>query len=129
MASIDTGSAVLTLALARGASYSEAAVAAGVGERTVVRRMQNPAFRAEVERVRSAMLGIAMGRLTAAVAGAVDTLADLLHPETLSSVRRGAAHSILGHALRLREHLDHEERLAALEARLDSRERSDALAS
>lgn len=129
MASIDTGSAVLTLALARGASYSEAAVAAGVGVRTVVRRMQNPAFRAEVERVRSAMLGIAMGKLTAAVAGAVDTLADLLHPGTLSSVRRGAADSILGHALRLREHLDHEERLAALEARLDSRERSDALAS
>lgn len=73
MASNDTGSAVLALALARGASYQEAASAAGIGERTVVRRMSDPVFRSEVERVRSAMLHAAMGRLAATVAAAVDT--------------------------------------------------------
>lgn len=126
MASNDTGSAVLALALARGASYQEAASAAGIGERTVVRRMSDPVFRSEVERVRSAMLHAAMGRLAATVAAAVDTLSDLLRPGTRSTVRRSAADSILGHALRLREHLDLEERLAALEARLDATEERDA---
>jgi hypothetical protein len=126
VASNGTKSAVLILALARGASYEEAAAAAGAGKRTVVRRMRDPSFRREVDHVRSAMLGAAMGKLASTLASAVDALQDLLHPGTVPSVRRAAADSIITHALRLREHLDHDERLAALEARLDERDRRDA---
>jgi hypothetical protein len=127
VASNGTGAAVLILALARGASYDEAAKAAGVGERTVVRRMRDPAFRTEVERVRTALLEVAMGRLAATVSAAVDALEDLLSPGTVPTVRRGAADAILGHALRLREHLELDGRLTALEARLDAKEKTHGL--
>lgn len=124
MAPNGTGAAALVLGLARGLSYSEAAKAAGIGERTIVRRMADPVFRAEVERIRAAMIERALGKLADKVSAAVDTLGNLLKPGTPATVRRGAADSLLSHALRLREHLELDARLAALEARLDANERT-----
>ena len=123
MASFDI---VLAPLLAAGSSYDEAAKVAGVSVRTVARKMASAEFRGEVARVRTAMIDAAAGKLTAAMANAVDTLTALLAPETPSSVRRSAAEAILSHPTRLQEHLDFEARLAAVEARLDAQEEHDA---
>ncbi len=110
--------ALLILALAGGASYDEAAAEARVSKRTIARRMADPAFRAEVEGLRRSLLDAAMGKLAASTAEAVETLAALMapDPDTPPATRRAAAEAVLSHALRLREHLDLEARIAALEA-------------
>jgi hypothetical protein len=59
------GDEALVQALAGGASVPVAARAAAVSERTVYRRLEDPAFCEAVARLRSRMTGQAIGRLSA----------------------------------------------------------------
>ena len=110
--------AALIAALAGGATMADAARAAGVGERTVYRRLQTPAFRARVIAARADLVERAAARLADAAGAAVTTLGELLVAGTPPAVRLGAARAVLELGLRLREQQEIEERLAALEAAL-----------
>ena len=112
------GEAVLVAALAGGRSIRAAAAAAHVGERSVYRRMQNVAFRAEVGRIRHAMIDRAVAKLAALSVKAAQTLARLLTAES-EGVRRSAAVAILDSLTKLRTAGELEERLERLERALE----------
>jgi methylaspartate ammonia-lyase len=110
------------LALARGLSKADAAAGAGVGERTVYRWLDDDAFRAAISRERGRLLERAIGRLADHAADAANVLGKLANDEeTPPAVRVSAARALLEHAVKLRDSLEIEERLAAVEARLEKR--------
>jgi hypothetical protein len=108
--------ALVTL-LAGGATRQQAARSAGVGERTVYRRLEDPDFRARIERARADMLARTSAMLTAAGAAAAGTLVRLLQAE-LDTVKLTAAVRIIELGTKLRESEELERRLAALEEQL-----------
>jgi hypothetical protein len=111
------GDAALVLALASGQTARDAAHLAGVGERTVTRRLADQEFRREVEALRADLIRQAAGRLVEGMTQAADTLRSLLGADS-ATVRLGAARTILELAPRLHEAAGLEERLRALEERL-----------
>lgn len=110
----------LLIALACGATIESAARTAGVSATTVYRRMRNPEFHAELQRVRAEMVQRTAGMLTGAAGEAVKTLVALQDLTTPPPVRLGAARAILELGLRLRETVELAERIAAVEARLNT---------
>ena len=108
----------LVAALAGGKTVQDAAASAGVAERTVYRRLDEPAFRTQVDKARRELIAQAVARLSASATDAADTLKALLGKDTPPAVRLGAARSILDVGLRLREHENLAERVAALEGQL-----------
>jgi hypothetical protein len=104
----------LILELAAGRTVAEAARAAHVSPRTVFRRMQDEAFRSRVQAARGEMLARALGRLADISVKAVTTLEKLLKAKA-EAVRLGAARSILELGNRLRESIEMEARLQAVE--------------
>ena len=108
------GESTLLVALAAGMTVRDAAVAAGIGERTATRRVTDPGFRRQVAQLRANMVQRALGRLADASVQAVDTLRALLSAEA-DTVKLGAARAILELGNRLRETVELEERIAALE--------------
>ena len=106
----------LLVALAAGETVRDAAKAAGIGERTATRYTAEPDFRRRVVELRAAMVERALGKLADAATAAVDTLRSLLNAEG-ESTRLGAARSILELGNRMRETVELEQRLAALEQR------------
>ena len=104
----------LMLALARGDTVAGAAEAASVAERMVYRRLADADFCRRVTELRAAMVQRALGRLADASVEAVDTLRRLLTAGT-DSTRLGAAKAILELGTRLRESVELEQRLAAIE--------------
>lgn len=113
MTTTDKPAAVL--ALAQGRSNAQAATDAGVSTRTVLRWLDDDEFRQQVAESRTMLLRLAVGRLAAASVQAVDTLVDALTTEK-GQARVQAAKVLLESTLALRESLDLEERLTALEA-------------
>jgi hypothetical protein len=109
----------LIQALACGATVENAARQAGVSPRTAHRRMADKKFRRRLHLARADMAQRTAGALTAATLEAVRTLMELLKPPNPPAVRLGASRTILEMSLKLREATDWEERLAALEERLD----------
>lgn len=103
------------LALASGATTDEAGQTAGVTGRTVRRWREEPAFRAEVAQLRREMLDDVLGQLGGAAVEAVKALRAALADKS-PGVRVRAAGLILTSLLTVREAVDVEERLAALEA-------------
>lgn len=103
------------LALAQGRTNGQAATDAGVSTRTVLRWLEDEDFRREVDDARTTLLRLAVGRLAAASTQAVDTLVDALTTEK-GQARVQAARTLLDACLKLRESLELEERIAALEA-------------
>ena len=106
---------VLILALACGATLEAASHKAGVSISTVQRRLQDPEFKAELQKVRSDMVQRAANTLTAAMMEAIKTLLSLQQPSTAAATRLGAARTILEMGIKIREVADLEERLTALE--------------
>ena len=100
--------------LARGESIRRAARLTGFGERSVHRRLADPAFRLRVQQYRAAAIENSSARLSHASNEAVLTLRHLLTSES-DAVRLGAARAILESSLRYRDTLDSETRLNALE--------------
>jgi hypothetical protein len=110
---------VLALQLAYGQTVRDAAQAAGVGERTATRRWADAAFRRRVAELRAGMMQRALGHMADGMIEAAATLRALLKAES-ESVRLGACRAMLELGVKLRESVDHEERLQALEARMHS---------
>ncbi|MFN2490122.1 MAG: hypothetical protein ABR529_10355 [Actinomycetota bacterium] len=92
-----------------------AAERAGVSPSTVTRRLRDAAFRARVTDARAQAVERAAAKLTAAFSGAISTLIALLQSPN-HSVAIAAATRILDYGMKLREHVELEERIAALEA-------------
>lgn len=111
----------LILALARGDSVANAANAAGVSRSTVLRRLQKPDFRQQVQDARAAMVDEAMGRLSQAASAAVVTLMDLLRARS-EMARLGAARTILEMLAKYREEQEVYERLVAVEELVKERD-------
>jgi hypothetical protein len=105
---------VLAAALAAGQTLRDAAVTAGLSERTANRRWAEPAFRHHVSELRTAVAERTVGKMADSMGEAADVLRKLLGAEH-ESIRLGAARSILEVGLKLRQAFELEERLAALE--------------
>ncbi|MET9128619.1 helix-turn-helix domain-containing protein [Streptomyces antibioticus] len=101
-------------ALAQGHTTTQAATAAGVTVRTVQRWINDPDFALNVRDARKDLLQHAVGRLAAGAVQAVDTLLEALEDDS-TKVRVMAARTLLDTLLPLRESLELEERIAALE--------------
>ena len=108
------GDDALVAALAAGLTVPEAAKRAGLSERTVHRRLVDPAFRGRISKARGELFSAAMGRLAASATKATDTLERLM-TSTKDAVALGAARSVLELGQRLRESVELEQRIAALE--------------
>jgi hypothetical protein len=107
----------LAMALASGANVKEAAASARVGERTAHRWLKDDAeFRQRVAEAREQIWLRAVGSLADAASEAVETLRELLGSNS-AMARLGAARAILEAGPRLRELVEIESRLLALEAR------------
>jgi hypothetical protein len=117
------GDARLIPALASGKSQEEAAASAALSRATVVRRLNDPAFRAEVRRVQSEMVEKVTGLLAEGAAEGARKLKELLSAES-ESVQLGAVRSLLDFSLRLREEAAAEElrqRIESLEELLKTK--------
>ena len=91
-----------------------AAVKAGVSESTLVRWLQEPAFKAQYRAARRSVVEGAIGRLQQAATQAVDALARNLTCGT-PAVEVGAAKAILDQSIKAVELVDLVERVEALE--------------
>jgi hypothetical protein len=110
---------VLLRALAYGATVENAARKAGVGERTVYRRLVDPAFQKELKKASMEMFQRTAAMLSGAGIGCVKTLVDLQQDAAvMPSVRRRAARDVLDLSLKYRDRADLEPRLAAAEEQL-----------
>lgn len=109
-----TAAVVAAAHLACGATICETAAAVGVDEKTLYRWRQNPAFRRRVARLRDAAIQDALGRLTASLTKAADTLVALLDSPD-PKVRLSAARELLVAVSRLRLETELADRLTALE--------------
>ncbi len=109
----------LVLALACGATVEAAARQAGVSESTAFRRLANPDFRRRLNDLRADMVGRATATLTAASLESVKTLVALQSTSTPPATRLGAARAVLELAVKFRELVEFEGRLAMLERRMD----------
>jgi phage terminase small subunit len=107
--------AVLVTTLAKGATVAQAALQAGVSERTAYRRLQQPEFQERIDALQEETLQRAAAVLTAAAQQGIHSLVALQEPSTPPAVRRAAARDILEMGLRLREVASTEKRLLALE--------------
>jgi hypothetical protein len=105
----------LLIALACGSTVEAAAAKAGLGERTVYRRLEDPDFREKLQEFRGKMVERASAMLSASGMEAVKTLLGLLERSIPHVVRLGAAKAILELGMKLRDLLEVEQRLAALE--------------
>ena len=105
----------LAIALAQGRTRSEAALAAGVSDRTVYAWLADPDFRSRVDELRRAVLDESLSVLFASSALASRTLAALLAETVPPTVRLGAARAILADLVALTFHADLEARIRALE--------------
>jgi hypothetical protein len=103
------------LALAAGATRAEAAGAARCGERTIrTWQAERPEFARRVAELRAEMSARACGRLADGMAAAADALRALLKARS-ETVRLGAARALLELGVKLRESVELEERVRALE--------------
>jgi len=108
-------------ALLEGQTKAQAADAAGVGRQTVSRWLGEPAFAAALREGSDGAIRAASARLAVATEHAVNGIMAAIQEPTKpgAAIRLRAADTLLGHALRVREHADILERLAELERRLN----------
>jgi hypothetical protein len=105
----------LLLTLACGATVEAAARQCGLSVRTVYRRLADPGTRRALQDLRGDMVQRTMGTLTAMGGEASRGLLELIKPSTAPSVRLGAIRTVLEVGMRLREVVDLEQRIVALE--------------
>jgi hypothetical protein len=106
---------VLILALACGATVETAAHQAGVSPATVYRRKKEPQFLRQLKEARADMAQRTAGMLVGAGMESAKTLMTLQKEPAPFAVRLGAARAVLEVGLKLREVVELEERLLALE--------------
>lgn len=107
-------------ALLTSKNVGEAAVAAGVSERTLYRWLTDPAFRAALSVAEGDLLDAATRRLLTLQDDAIGAFEDVLTggPDVTDTARLRAAQAVLDYLLKLREMRSVEERLTALEAKV-----------
>ncbi len=108
----------LLMALACGATVENAARSTGVSDRTVYRRLKDPAFQRRLQQLRADMVQRTAGVMIAAATEAVKTLLSLMKPEIPPAVRLGASRAVIELGLKVKEVSDLEARLVALEEQL-----------
>ena len=108
----------IIVALAGGRTVQAAARVAGVAESTIYRRLRETEFRRRVTETRAEFTARALGNLAAASTAAAGTLRRLLKAKS-EAVRLSAARSILELGTKLRDSVELEQRILALEARHD----------
>jgi hypothetical protein len=97
-------------------NVEEAARAAGIGARTLLRWMKVPEFQSAYRQARREAFGQAVARLQQGTSAAVTTLMKIMiDPSAPASVRVRAADSVFNHAAKAIEIEDIEARVAALE--------------
>jgi hypothetical protein len=97
-------------------NVEEAARAAGIGVRTLLRWLKLPEFQAAYRQARREAFGQAVARLQQGTSAAATTLLKtMIDPGTPASVKVRAAEAIFNHAAKSIEIEDIEARLAALE--------------
>ena len=105
------------LALAAGQPLRVAARGSGAGERTIKTWTATvPAFGRRVSELRAEMTSRALGRLADNMASAAETLGFLSRKGKSEMVRLSAARAVLELGNKLRESVELEERISALEA-------------
>ena len=109
---------LLVVALAKGESNVIAAKLGGCSLRTVDRRLADPTFRDEVQKVRSRLVATAAGRIAGLMDSAADALRELLNSQT-EAIRLSAARAVFDVALKLKECAELEDRLLAVEEKLN----------
>jgi hypothetical protein len=114
-------------ALLKEPTTAKAAKAAGVGETTIFRWLNDPAFSAAYRETRSRLLETTLTSLQAASGDAVDALRKVLkNTKARPGEKVSAARAILEYSLKAREVLEVEERLRALEDRLSQQQQPKA---
>jgi transposase len=113
---LDAKDAVFLAALASGATQVEAANRAGMSESTARRRLKDPRFRAELERLRSETIRAVSDELLAVGRRAVSTLGELQDASVPAGTRLGAARAVLDLLVRYQQTAEFDERLRSLEA-------------
>ncbi len=108
----------LLVALACGSTIENAAIKAGVGQTTVVRRLSEPVFAKKLQDMKSGMVRRTAAILTAAASEAVKTLLELQSPNSPAAVRLNAARAIIELGAKLRETAELQDRISALEQQL-----------
>ncbi len=111
---------IIAAALASGATQREAGRAAGVSERTVRRRLEQPEFAAQVAHERAELVTRVSARLTGLASKALDTLESLLGADVASGVRGRTATGILAASRVWRDAAEIEDRLRMVEGLLDA---------
>jgi lambda repressor-like predicted transcriptional regulator len=109
-------------ALLTEATLADAAVKAGVSTRALKNWLAEPGFAAEYRAARAALVEAALLALQRANAAAVETLVGNLACDD-PAVEIRAAKIILEQTIRLREHSEFEDRLAAVEAAIGGKGR------
>ena len=105
-------------------NIEEAARAAGIGTRTLLRWLTLPEFQRSYREARRAAVGQAIARLQQGTSAAATTLLKMLiDPKIPASVRVRAAEAIFNHSAKAIEIEDIEARVAALEAAAASEEK------
>ena len=90
----------------------------GISINTVLKRIRDPAFSAELKKRRSEILESTVGTMQLMVSGALRTLDEVMRDQSVpASVRVQAASAILQNYLRYADYSEIERRLTALEAR------------
>ena len=107
-------------ALAGGATNEQAAIYAGVTERTIYKWRLDPAFSQALTDASGAILSDTIRALTASAISAVETLKTIAEDQTeKGSTRVSAARAILESTIRLKEAVEFEKRLATLEGAIN----------
>ncbi len=107
--------------LLAGARVADAAVEAGVSERTVFRRLQDPAFRADLAEQRQKILDATVVVMTNGALDAARVLGELVGSEAPPGVRLAAARAVIELSIRMREHAQISARTDAIDRVLNDR--------
>ena len=106
---------IIAAALAAGRTHQDAATAAGVSAKTVFRRAADPAFKARVAELRSALVRSAAGRLADGMAEAAGVLRALLGNDD-PHIRHKAAVKVIELGVKVADLAELEARIGELEA-------------
>ncbi len=120
MSDLTTKQRAAIAALLEGQTQATAAVAAGVGRQTVSRWMTETAFSMALRDGNDGAIRAAVARLSATADASIDAIEKVRDFPTQpgAAVKLRAADALLSQALKIREHADVLERLAALEAKI-----------
>lgn len=91
-------------ALVSGCHVENAAIAAGVSERTAYRRLADPVFRKQIDDARQSLREAILGRLADAGHDAIGVLMDLAHGSEDEAIRLKAAKTLLDSLLATQRH-------------------------